>query len=109
MLPHGSDVFRAVLSEIDNKYLQENKYLQTVCVKQGNTDIQTEVYKPTALNTLNDNNVSRENEHVRSNRVQWIDECKRVPIASESKRCSQGDSKKYLKPILKYRPVYDWF
>lgn len=102
MLPHGSDIFRAVLSEIDNKYLQ------TVCVKD-NTDIQNDAFKPTALSSFNENTVSKVNQHVRTNRVQWIDECKRVPIASESKLCSQGDSKKDPKPILKYTPVYDWF
>ena len=103
-LPIGSDIFRTVLGEMDNKYLN--------IVNNGNEVVN---FKPMQLaNSINNNNVYKVvDDRKGKNRVQWIDECKKVPIASERRHCFIRSSTKESKPILKYKAnclivVSDW-
>lgn len=94
-LPIGSDIFRTVLGEIDNKYLN-------IVNNKGNEDVN---FKPMQLtNRINNSNVYKvADDRKRRNRVQWIDECEKVPIASERRHCFGRSSTKEPKPILKYK------
>lgn len=98
-LPLGSDIYKTVLSEIDNKYVKTMNWKQDS--EDSDDSSMDEVSKSGKRNSykLNRDGRSRQNKH----RVQWIDECENQPLASDKRTESDAETHSRRKSILKYR------
>jgi hypothetical protein len=95
----GSEIFRKVLAEIDHKYLE------SIVPLVHESDINQVTYEPLEMvdNSNNGDMYQHSNECRQKRRVRWVDQCKKMPIASERRHCHHRRSKQDVKSILKYK------
>lgn len=98
-LQKGSEIFRKVLAEINHKYLE------SIVPLVHESAINHVTYEPLEMvdNSNNGDMHQQTNECRQKRRVRWVDQCKRMPIASERRHCHLRRSKKDVKSILKYK------
>lgn len=100
-LPLGSDIYKTVLSGI------ENKCTETIKWKNDSDDSDDcfpgEIRTKTIQRTGKRNSYKLNRDKRNKNRVHWIDECENLPLASDKRFESDSVSKVNYKPILKCR------
>lgn len=98
-LSFASDIFKTVLGEIDSKYID------TYSNCSGDSDDSSDDNFSQRRNSSEETNKKYpyKAEGKRRRSVQWIDECEKLPLATESRRPSFGKSNTEPKPILKHR------
>lgn len=99
-LSFGSDIWKTSLGKIG-----ENSSLKTDSEDSDDGSHNNSFQKEkTCLHRNKKCSYKLDNEKKVRNRVQWIDECEDVPLASENRHASKTeDSRLKPRPILKYR------
>lgn len=97
----GSDFYKSVFSEIDNKYTGTMKWKTNSDDSDDSSTDERTAERIQRTGKRNSYKLKRENKN--RNRVHWIDEYENCPLASDKRFESDTDAKVCHKSILKYR------
>ncbi|VDI04300.1 Hypothetical predicted protein [Mytilus galloprovincialis] len=101
-LSFASDIFKTVLGEIDSKYIDTDSMTWKASGDSDDSSDENFSQRRHSLPETNKNHPYK-SESKRRRSVQWIDECEKLPLASERRRPSFGKSNAEPKPILKHK------
>lgn len=102
-LPGGSSIFQTVLGEIDNKFVGKVSWKNDSDESDDSSADDSVRRNNSTPGTRKRCSHKHEQDKRQRNRVQWIDECGTLPLASESRHCFLKETNPTPKPILKLR------
>lgn len=102
-LPGGSSIFQTVLGEIDHKFVGKVSWKNDSDESDDSSADDSVRRNNSTPGTRKRCSHKHEQDKRQRNRVQWIDECGTLPLASESRHCFLKETNPTPKPILKLR------